>query len=115
MNPGQYLFLIVDSTVHWTLGQVDLNGEVWIGGVNYCKCETFKTAPVPGDKPWSMIPSVEDVMAVVHVVRATAVIDPTTLIDAIRNSVILNSTRTATIDPDALLLEALHSSIIINS
>ena len=114
MTPGQYLFLIVDSTVHWTLGQVDLNGEVWIGGVNYCKCETFKTTAVPEDKPWSMIPTVEDVMTVVHVVRATAVIDPTTLIDAIRRSVILNSTRTATINADAVLLEALHSSIIIN-
>lgn len=115
MTPGQYLFLIVDSTVHWTLGQVDLNGEVWIGGVNYCKCETFKTIAVPEDRVWSMIPSVEDVMTVVHVVRATAVIDPTTLIDAIRRSVILNSTRTATINPDTLLLEALHSSVIINS
>lgn len=115
MTPKQYLFLIVDSTVHWTLGQVDLNGEVWIGGVNYCKCETFKTTSVPEDRVWSMIPSMEDVMTVVHVVQATAVIDPTTLIDAIRRSVILNSTRTVIINPDALLLEALHSSVIINS
>lgn len=115
MTPGQYLFLIVDSTVHWTLGQVDSNGEVWIGGVNYCKCETFKTTAVPEDKSWSMIPTMEDVMTVVHVVRATGTLDPTTLIDAIRNSVILSSTRTTTINPDAVLLEALHSSVIINS
>lgn len=115
MTPGQYLFLIVDSTVHWTLGQVDSNGEVWIGGVNYCKCETFKTIVVPEGKVWSMIPTVEDIMTVVHVVRATEIIDPTTLIDAIRRSVILNSTRTAIINPDAVFLEALHSSVIINS
>ena len=115
MTPGQYLFLIVDSTVHWTLGRIDSSGEVWIGGVNYCKCETFKTIAVSEGTVWSMIPTIEDVMTVVHVVRATAVIDPTTLIDAIRRSVILSSTRTATINADTLLLEALHSSIIINS
>ena len=41
MKAGRYMFLIMENVAYWVVGEIDENGEYFVGGRNFCPCEIY--------------------------------------------------------------------------
>lgn len=113
MKAGRYMFLIMENVVHWTIGEIDENGEYFVGDINYCPCEIYSVKEIPYDIK-TYLPTLSDIKDIL--VKYSTIESPTLeksdVIKILENSTILTDTKNGIVNLRDILFDSLYEKLI---
>ena len=113
MKAGRYMFLIMENVVHWTIGEIDKNGEYFVGGINYCPCEIYSVKEIPYDIK-TYLPTISDIkdILVKYSTIENPTLDKSDVIKVFENSCILTDTKNGIVNLRDILFDSLYEKLI---
>lgn len=113
MKVGRYMFLIMDNVVYWVIGEIDENGEYFVGGINFCPCEIYSVKEIPYDIK-TYLPTLSDIKDIL--VKYSTLENPTLeksdVIKILENSPILTDTKNGIVNLRDILFDSLYEKLI---
>lgn len=113
MKAGRYMFLVMDDVAYWVVGEIDGNGEYFIGGVNFCPCEIYSVKEIPYDIK-TYLPTISDIKDIL--VKYNTIESPTLeksdVIKILENSTILTDTKNGIVNLRDILFDSLYEKLI---
>ena len=113
MKAGRYMFLIMENVVHWTIGEIDENGEYFVGGINYCPCEIYSVKEIPYDIK-TYLPTLSDIKDIIvkYSIIENPVLEKSDIIKILENSTILTDTKNGIINLRDILFDSLYEKLV---
>lgn len=113
MKAGRYMFLIMNNIVHWTIGEIDENGEYFIGGINFCPCEIYSVKEIPYDIK-TYLPTLSDIKDILlkYNTMENPTLEKSDVIKILENSCVLTDTKNGIINLRDILFDSLYEKLI---
>lgn len=113
MKAGRYMFLVMDGVVHWTIGEIDENGEYFVGGINFCPCEIYSVKEIPYDIK-TYLPTLSDIKDILlkYSMVENPTLDKSDVIKILENSTILTDTKNGIVNLRDILFDSLYNELI---
>lgn len=113
MKAGRYMFLIMENVAYWVVGEIDENGEYFIGGVNFCPCEIYSVKEIPYDIK-TYLPTLSDIkdILVKYSTLESPVLEKSDVIKILEKSTILTDTKNGIVNLRDILFDSLYKELI---
>ena len=113
MKAGRYMFLIMDGVIYWVVGEIDENGEYFIGGRNFCPCEIYSVKEIPYDIK-TYLPTLSDIKDILlkYSTIKSPTLEKSDVIKILENSTILTDTKNGIVNLRDILFDSLYEKLI---